>query len=170
MTRCGAWEHVSDFEGVSVSQPDHLERLPRGFFAIAPIGRYLALGSGAESLTRDKSGLHYLRWQTSISAVKISQSGQLQKLPESAFPGFRETVGRGPLLAVLERNRILGGDKQAGPSREVYHGRESGKWGLQRGKVCATSERMSRRQTCSLVCDASATAQCSVTGLRRCDS
>jgi hypothetical protein len=33
-------------------------------------------GSGAESLTRSKSGLHYLRWQTSISAVKISQSGQ----------------------------------------------------------------------------------------------
>ena len=33
-------------------------------------------GSGAESLSRSKFGLHYLRWQTSISAVKISQQGQ----------------------------------------------------------------------------------------------
>jgi hypothetical protein len=36
-------------------------------------------GSGAESLTRSKSGLHDLRLRTSISAVKISLSGQQPK-------------------------------------------------------------------------------------------
>jgi hypothetical protein len=51
-------------------------------------------GSGAEILTQSKSGLHYLRWRTSISAVKISQS---------AITGHRrdQTFGRASLPGSL---------------------------------------------------------------------
>jgi hypothetical protein len=60
----------------------------------ASVQPHIAYGSGAESLTRSKSGLHYLRWQTSISAVKISQSGQLRTFPSWVSSHRRKAGGQ----------------------------------------------------------------------------
>jgi hypothetical protein len=70
----------------------------------ASVQPHVAYGSGSESLTRSKSGLHYLRWQTSISAVKISQSGQSTKsLRSSPLRG-----ARAERPVAMERTAIAG--------------------------------------------------------------
>jgi hypothetical protein len=72
----------------------------------ASVQPHIAYGSGAESLTRSKSGLHYLRWQTSISAVKISQSGQEATLGQTSHMTSRRPI-RAVLLRVATRKLAI---------------------------------------------------------------
>jgi hypothetical protein len=71
-----------------------------------PYGDEVPLRVRAESLTRSKSGLHYLRSQTSISAVKISQSGQEATLGQTSHMTSRRPI-RAVLLRVATRKLAI---------------------------------------------------------------